>query len=92
MPWVCASTYPRTSWYGVTPACGLPSTSTPASGNAAQPVVRSSRKLVLPLIPSVVAAACEDEPRSLGLLRVLVAVAVHTVSALSVPVTPLAVR
>ena len=24
MPWVCASTYPRTSWYGVTPACGSP--------------------------------------------------------------------
>ena len=44
MPWVCASTYPRTSWYGVTPACGRPETSICDSGYAVHPVVRVSRK------------------------------------------------
>ena len=92
MPWVCASTYPRTSWYGVTPACGLPSTSTPASGNGRQPVVRSSRKLVRVLIPSVVAPRVKTNRGRLVCFAFLVAVAVHTVSAPIVSVTPLAVR
>ncbi len=42
MPWVCASTNPRTSWNEETPACGLPVMSICDSGNAVQPPVRTS--------------------------------------------------
>ena len=63
--------------------------STPASGKAVQPLVSSSRKLVLPLIFSVV------PPRvnvNRGRFLPLVAVAAQTVSAPAASARPSAVR
>jgi len=42
IPWVCASTYPRTSWNDEMPACGLPVMSISDSGKAVQPPTRTS--------------------------------------------------
>ena len=63
MPWVCASTYPRTSWMSVTPACGRPVTSTSTSGYAAQPAVRRSAKAV-GLPPSRAPSAVRVSPQT----------------------------
>ena len=62
MWWVCASTYPRTSWNGVTPACGFPCTLTSASGYGVQPLATRGRKVVAPSISSGSAAVRVSRP------------------------------
>jgi hypothetical protein len=89
MPCVCGSTYPRTSWNDVAPACGPPVTFVPTSGYAVQPVVRvRANGDAVPRESVLVAVRCRPCPLASVNVKepVLVRWTVQSVQVLGLPV------